>query len=167
MATVSKVLLMVSFISLIVQAVPAVGVQVILPVGDELSKEELLNIAGEMFDVDSGSGGFGVPWMLGVPRFVQWFCGAFEKVVNFLSRVRDFFAAHPVATNTATSSLAGGLTGGLQSSEESTLGKLKDAAIGALISGGVSYGTSRLTLKTSFVQPRFILNDPDGNFWGE
>jgi hypothetical protein len=87
--------------------------------------------------------------------------------VNFLSRVRDFFAAHPVATNTATSSLAGGLTGGLQSSEESTLRKLKDAAIGALISGGVSYGTSRLTLKTSFVQPRFILNDPDGNFWGE
>jgi hypothetical protein len=37
----------------------------------------------------------------------------------------------------------------------------------ALISGGVSYSTSRLTLKTSFVQPRFILNDPDGNFWGE
>jgi hypothetical protein len=37
----------------------------------------------------------------------------------------------------------------------------------ALVSGGVSYGTSRLILKTRFVPPRSILNDPDGNFWGE
>jgi hypothetical protein len=41
------------------------------------------------------------------------------------------------------------------------------SAGGATLVGGVSYSTSRLTLKTSFVQPKFILNDPDGNFWGE
>jgi hypothetical protein len=60
---VSKVLPVGSLNLLIVQDFLAVGVQAILPVGDELSKEELLNIAGEMFDMDSGSGRSGVPWI--------------------------------------------------------------------------------------------------------
>lgn len=75
-----------------------------------------------------------------------------------MSRVRVFFAAYL---------FCGMFDEWFAIKRRKTFGKLKDAAMGALVGVGISYNTTTLTLETSFVLLRFILNDPDGNLWGE
>jgi len=67
MATWKKAVSAVFLSSFIVQAVPVVDTQIILPAGYELSEEELFSVEGERFDLESGSGGFGAPWIIGGP----------------------------------------------------------------------------------------------------
>jgi len=169
MATWKKAILAVFLSSFIVQAVPAVDTQIILPAGYELSEEELFSVEGERFDLESGSGGFGAPWIIGVPWLVQWINNMVQTAKRIWNKIADFFFSHSTATNTIGGGIVGGVQGGLQSREETTLGKLKDASIGIVIGATSFYGLTRLTLKTNLTSlPKWgPLNDPDGNIWGE